>query len=299
MTAIGKAGLAVAVVFQFRSGSADSFRSGFKGEPEREKLDAVWALKHAEKLDQPLDTPIYFGADFNLQDETGRDAETRRKLTKANEDAIKRYFTYIANELGKKRRKVGVYGCGATCRLLRKHALAEFFWISESMSYLETDAHYNKDKDNDIWHLYQNKGNIPSPFPSRTTEVIDTNVVSDQFDWFGQWDKDGKRVLEPKDISTRVLGSRRFVRTRTLCLKADLSGPEIGSAGLLPKEKSFLADPYARTVRVLCDAGDYVGVSLTESDKFLGYCKKAHLTESMRTMPSWAAKPGAGPGNCG
>jgi hypothetical protein len=301
LDALDAAELSVAVVFQHNNNQADYFY-----DEEKKKEDVKWALNHAQDLKQPTETPIYFGADFDLGGRRKKDShgnfikdqngdyviEYSDEIQHANEAAILNYFRYAREELGKKNYKVGVYGCGATCELLggdqQRPKLADYFWISASVSYKGTSRFYNSRN----WHLFQNKVELPrtdfipkqcrdeygrNESQSDSSRVIDTDVLNDRFEDFGQWRKDGSRPAHPSVASKLVLQNRAFSQVASAKIHAQ---PSEGSAGI----GRVL---YARNARILERTGDYVAVTVTESDQILGYCKRTGLTSDMSVMPDW------------
>ncbi len=255
-------GLSLAVIFQHNNSNPLNFMDG-----EKKKLDAQWALTHAERVGQPKGTPIYFGADFNLRPE--------------HEDAVKAYFEYVASALAGKGYEVGIYGCGAACALVG--GIAQYFWLSASVGYAGSSSFYNSGD----WHLFQNKIELPKPYASQRPEkkadrVIDTDVLNDRFEYFGQWRTDGTPVVHSKAQSAAILALRAFVTTAP---NAVLYKRRSGTW-----EATGKTIDYARNVRLLGRRGDYVALSLDEGDDVQGYCRASDLSCNLGKMPPYSDK---------
>ena len=306
--AIDAAGLSTAVVFQNENNHADFFY-----DPNKKKLDAAAALDHASKIVQPKGTPIYFGADFDLIAKRKKDAhgnfimegegdnkhfvmEWSREILMRNQRAILEYFKYVKTELRAKGYKVGVYGCGATCNLLSRldDPIVDYVWLSASVGYLDTAKFYNLNPKR--WHLFQNWTELRSDWiPKNCSDsygrnvahkdkvrVIDSNILNPNFEDFGQWRRDGSRPPHSRAASEKVLKSRVFARKKLVRLRAP-AGDRPGE--LLPESTAKIS--YAKNARVLRDHGDYVAVSLNETDSVAGYCLRDDLTADLNQMPPW------------
>jgi hypothetical protein len=302
LDALDHAGLSVAVVFQNNNSLADLFYN-----PNKKLKDVAAALSCAGHVNQPAGTPIYFGVDFDIasrrkkneQGEYYKNAdgdwvlETSPAIQAENEKFVYEYFKYAHEELNNKNYSVGMYGCGRTAELLRgevtgKSKVADYYWLSASVAYTRTDAFYNSGN----WHLFQNLTEIPSDLipPGFTDEQgkrrtipakvrkIDTDVLNDRFEQFGQWRKDGSMPLHPSAGSKLVLTNRAFVVRRP-------SAPIFEK----PDQTTTLRQlRHGKNVRILERRGDgIVAVNIQEGDEIQGYCRVADLTSDLTKMPPW------------
>jgi hypothetical protein len=250
--------IAIATVFQyFSGGSGRTFH-----EATKKIYDVRDAVKSADNMKQPEGSAIYFGADFNL---TIGDREQ-------NILAVKQYFQHAQKEVAKSGRKIGVYGCGKTCEVLAEEKWNMYYWISASVSYWRTAEFYNSGN----WHLFQTKTDLARPYGE-----IDTNILNPRFTSFGQWRSDGSLVTEPAAVSKRILDARRFVVPKRMQLFSDPLHPD---QTLIPLEGAELSRTgFGRSVRVMCQEGEALGVSLDER-MLRGFCRPADLRS---TIPSF------------
>lgn len=271
LDALDAHGLSVAIVFQHNNSVPENFLN-----PKKKQEDVAAALQLAHNLHQPPGSAIYFGIDYNIEGNP--------------EQPVLDYFEHAHAELSKAGFKVGVYGCGRVAEMLSApgNILAEYFWLSASVSYLRTSDFFNSHK----WHLFQNKTEIPSELipatyigndgkrhPMREHDRrIDTDVLNDRYQDFGQWRKDGSRPPHAPEESTKVIASRAFATKRPTRLfrNPDQASPSIGHVD------------YGRNVRILeWPDALFRGVSLNEGDHVDGYCLTAELTADLSTMPPW------------
>jgi hypothetical protein len=238
--------LTVATVFQYFSGGHGA---GFHN-PKKKLYDVRDALKNADTFNQPEGSTIYFGADFDLG----------LGDRKANITAIKDYFEHAHDEVSKTKRKIGVYGCGKTCEVLADEKWDMHYWISASTSYWRTAQFYNSGN----WHLFQTRTELKRPYGG-----IDTNILNPKSTSFGQWRVSGGDVTEPSAVSQKILDARKFGIRPGMKLFSDPAHPDqsVVASGAI----------YGRSVRVLCEQGHAVGVSLDETDTLRGYCQASDL----------------------
>jgi Domain of unknown function (DUF1906) len=300
LAALDNEGLSVAVVFE-NGGEADLFY-----DPKKKIDDISAALSCADTVHQPTGTPIYFAADFDIAYRRKKNAdgnyykvgddwalETSADIKTENEQAVYEYFQYAYEQLTPKGYKVGVYGCGRTADLVGGNVkgrakVADFFWLSASVSYLGTDDFYNSGN----WHLFQNMTEIPSHLiPASYTDekgvvhvidegnrTIDTDLLNDRYEDFGQWRKNGSRPPFPSADSKLVLANRAFSTQKHAAV---FSKPDPGSA-------IVTSISYGRNARILERRQDgMVGVGLHESGDVAGYCKATDLTADLTKMPAW------------
>jgi hypothetical protein len=245
LKAIADKGMAIATVFQYFSGGS----SGFHDE-KKKTYDVIEAVKFAEKMKQPERSTLYFGADF--------------ALTPADIAVVKEYFEHAHEEVAKHNWKIGVYGCGKTCEILAEEGWEMDYWISASVSYWHTAEFFNSGN----WTLFQTKTDL------KDYGGIDTDILNPKFSSFGQWRPDGRPVSEPAAASQKIIDRRKFIQVDTLKLFSDPAHAvqPIALTGL-----DAARAKKGRSVRVLCKRGDFLGVSLDESDQPLGYCQASDL----------------------
>lgn len=119
---IAAAGIDLAVVYQDRGRQEVDF-GGPRGE-----LDANTALQQAAAVGQPPGSAIYFAVDTDF----GRAQITRVVLPYFQ--AVRR----ISSQAGG-RYKIGVYGSGLTCRLLKEApGLVDYAWLAEATGWRES-----------------------------------------------------------------------------------------------------------------------------------------------------------------
>ena len=260
--------LSVAVVFQHANNKAENFLD------ENKKIeDAMWARAHADHLQQPEGTPIYFGADFELRHWDGKTRKSDPGVTDQRISAVHRYFEHVRDELAKDGRKLGVYGCGSTLELLSD--VADYFWLSASADYWHSDRFFNSGK----WHLYQNRVDLVRHYDNALPCPIDTNLANPQHAEFGQWRRSGKVDRDSQDATRAVFDARSFVAVQQLALYKD--HPRRSPALLKPEalaasERRALR--YAFNVKIVTEDQEFCGVSLDEGETVRGWCHKSDLS---------------------
>lgn len=103
----------VAVVFQHDSSLLRTFQ-----DPARPVYDAKVSIDLAQKFKQPHNTVIFFGADFPVSE---HDFPT-----------VEQYFKVLSPLVKAAGYKVGVYGEGYVCRMLKKDDYVSHCWLSQS-----------------------------------------------------------------------------------------------------------------------------------------------------------------------
>jgi hypothetical protein len=242
-------------------------------DPNKKVEDVAWARRHADGLQQPAGTPIYFGADFDLRHWDGKKGKSDPAATTQRIAAVRSYFEYAARELSKDGRTVGVYGCGRTLELLED--VADYFWLSASADYWHSGEFYNSGK----WHLYQNRVDLTKTFGNAKPCPVDTNLANPAYGEFGQWRRDNRPVADTQETTQRVLDARSFVAVQSLCLTKDhpsRNGSGLRVETLSPSEQRALR--YAISVKVLREEGDHCAVSLDEGDTIRAWCRMADLS---------------------
>lgn len=257
--------LSVAVVFQNANHNPDGFL-------DRDKVvrDVMWARTHADHVEQPEGTPIYFGVDFDLRHWDGKRSDPA--VTAQRTAAVRRYFEHLRTELAKDGRKIGVYGCGAACEAVAD--IADYFWLSASADYLRSGEYYNSGR----WHLYQNRVDLTRFYGDPRPCPIDANLANPNQPDFGQWRRSGAVDRDTPAQARAVHQARAFVAVQQLGLYKDhprrdrtLMKPEALGAS----ERAALR--YALNVKILTEDDDYYGISLDEGDTVRGYCHKSDL----------------------
>ena len=198
--------LSVVVVFQNDNHKPDAFFDEYK-----KVEDVMWARTHADHLQQPGGTPIYFGVDFDLRHWDGKKSDS--SVTAQRIAAVKSYFDYARQELAKDGRTIGVYGCGATCEILE--GIADYFWLSASADYSRSGEFYNSGK----WHLFQNRVDLTRFYGDPASCPIDSNLAHPDHEDFGQWRRDSESHFELQlHLTAGARGTivRRRAATRSL-----------------------------------------------------------------------------------
>ncbi len=122
--ALAQAGLNIAVVYQDRARETDDFGT------VRGRQDADSALAAAAQIGQPSGSAIYFAVDVNFTKD--------QVLTYVRPyfEAIRSVWSAAHN--GAPLYRIGVYGSGLTCRLLKQAGLAELTWLAEATGWRES-----------------------------------------------------------------------------------------------------------------------------------------------------------------
>ncbi len=131
LTAIESAGMSVFVVFQHCGAQCVNFDLQNKETADKGRKDAEAAVRLAEELGQPAETPIYFAIDFDPT--PGRDNPLPATRIWPS---IEAYFDQVAEVLARTPWQVGVYGAGITCQRLKASGKAKYFWLSSSLGHL-------------------------------------------------------------------------------------------------------------------------------------------------------------------
>jgi hypothetical protein len=252
LRAIEDAQMSVATVFQYFSR-----QHGFHT-PNKAIWDIPQAFKAAEDMKQPEGSTLYFGADFAMRPE--------------DEALVLKYFDYAINEMAKRSLKwrVGIYGSGRACEMLKAKGWDVDCWIAASVSFWRTSEFYNSGG----WKLFQTKTDLP------IYGGIDTDILNPKFTSFGQWRSDGADVSVPAEVSAKILAHRKFIQTNTLQVFAT---PAEGTPLALSPYNRARAKK-CRAVRVLCTQGDFSSITLDESENFVGYCRTKDLGDQ---IPHW------------
>jgi len=119
--ALSAAGLSIVTVFQDFNNSLKYF-SAMIGTKQARK-----ALAMATAIGQPAGSAIYFASDFDPSP-----ADVR--------GPVMEYFHAVHDELSASAYKMGVYGSGLTCRLIRDAGFAKWTWLAQSTGFREYKA---------------------------------------------------------------------------------------------------------------------------------------------------------------
>ena len=173
--------LSVAVVFQHENNKAENFLD------ENKKLqDLMWARTHADHLQQPEGTPIYFGADFELRHWDSKTGKSDPGMTDQRIAAVRQYFEYMPRGTRQ--------GWPQARRVrLRQHA-ARFCPTSRIISGCprrRTTGTATRFFNSGKWHLYQNRVDLVRYYDNALPCPIDTNLANPQHAEFGQWRRSG------------------------------------------------------------------------------------------------------------
>lgn len=122
---LARAGLSVACVYQDRGRQVEDFGSA------RGEEDATSALTFAGQVGQPPGSAVYFAVDEDL---------SQAQI----QSAVLPYFrsverTFKAAGQGTAYLKIGVYGSGLSCRLVRGLGFVSFTWLAEATGWRESN----------------------------------------------------------------------------------------------------------------------------------------------------------------
>ena len=253
--AILSAGLAIGSVYQYYSNVPENIHA------QRGRTDGETALARAETFGQPEGSAIYFGVDF---DWGPNDAAKR--------DNILAYFAAVKALVKPAGYRIGVYGSGATCRLVLDAGSADLAWLVNSPGHAGAANFYNSGR----WRLFQN---------GLDTKVaggiqVDTNLLLPPQSDFGQWGRPGANVAVPAALSDEVMSARRFVAKRSAKLYADKA---------MSAEIANTRFGKARAVRLMLIDGAAAQVDVNESGRATGWCRLADLTADMSMRPDYYA----------
>jgi hypothetical protein len=171
-------GLNILIVFQHFNECVETWL-----DERRAAYDARRALELARALSQPEGTAIYFGVD-------GADEKFKERGEADHGMAhIASYFKTIGAYLRSAGYKVGVYGSGYACRVVKdERGLADYCWLSQSTGHSES-ASYAR---NGRWTLKQCLAVAGYNRLGGQKHDVDPNVVNPAVSDFGQW----KPVME-------------------------------------------------------------------------------------------------------
>ncbi len=128
---LSELGIKIGAVYQDRQNRASDFSraAGVK--------DGHYAFAYAQSLGQPLNTGIFFAVDYDASE---ADLMVR----------ISNYFQGVSVAFaqaaqGGNSYRIGVYGSGLTCRLLKSGGLVELTWLAQSSGWRESGQYQDWD----------------------------------------------------------------------------------------------------------------------------------------------------------
>lgn len=236
--ALARAGIEIAVVYQDRARQEVDFGAG------RGEQDGTSAVIFAGQVGQPSGSAIYFAVDTDFSE------AQLRSVVFPYFRAVKAAFDRAAgNETAF---RIGVYGSGLTCRLLKgEFAFVEFTWLAESTGWRESRTYQD-------WDIKQhvNAGEA-------LCNLADGWERCEAKDDFGQWQPVGFAVTQGE-------GAPMMVAATSLNLRS--APTTVGNAPIatLPQYKIVnvlgTSAPGWSRVRCTLHGGDVIG---HVSSKFL------------------------------
>lgn len=253
--AILDAGFALGAVYQYYSNVAENIHA------DRGRTDGETALARAGTFRQPKGSAIYFGVDFDWG-----------PTDTAKRDNILGYFGAVKALVKPAGYRVGVYGSGATCRLVLDAGAAELAWLVNSPGHGGAANFYNSGR----WWLFQ------SGLDTKAANglQVDTNLILPGQTDFGQWGRPGVDYSLPAALSAAVMSGRRFVAKRSARLYADQS---------MTAEITNSRFGKGRAVRLMLIDGPMAQLDVNESGQATGWCRLADLTADMSMRPDYFA----------
>ncbi len=122
--ALSQQGIRIGVVYQDRQNRSSDFSlaAGLR--------DGHYAFAYAQSLGQPLKTGIFFAVDYDASeaDLNGQISAYFRGVSQA----------FVAASQGQDCYRIGVYGSGLTCRLLKSADLVELTWLAQSSGWRQS-----------------------------------------------------------------------------------------------------------------------------------------------------------------
>ncbi|MFK8006910.1 MAG: glycoside hydrolase domain-containing protein [Saprospiraceae bacterium] len=123
--ALKNCGMNIIVVFQKENSSLENFNyeNGYK--------DGKYAFSYATKIEQPLDSAIYFAANFNVFD-----TDLQKNIIPYFK-GVKQAFENCKTK-GKPTYSIGVYGSGLAINDLKNLGLIQYRWLSMNSNFIGT-----------------------------------------------------------------------------------------------------------------------------------------------------------------
>jgi hypothetical protein len=245
--ALSRAGLKLAAVYQNRQTQPQDF-SEAKG-----KAAGRDAYDYAENsIFQPAGSAIYFSVDFDPSE-----AVVKNNVVPFFA-GIKKAFKEAAGG-GAPDYKIGVYGSGRTCRILRAGKQVEFTWLCQSTGFAEYEKYLNSLD----WNLKQN-------MPKKVCGIdCDPDEVNPNDEAFGAFSLDvdtlGPAIPPIEEVAATEL--YRVIASSGLRVR--------GGAGVEFEIRSVL--PLGTTVRVMFRQGDWAMVDATGDGAADGFVLASYL----------------------
>lgn len=151
--AIAAAGMRLGIVYEGAGDQSGQFSDGIG------HLDATYARDQAAKRGQPDGSAEFFAVDFDANG-----LQIRLNVIPYFQ-GVRRAF---AEDSGKPKLRVGVYGSGLVCRSVAESGLAELTWLSESTGWTESHVYLASGK----WNLRQHH---PQTIAGLDTDPNDIN----------------------------------------------------------------------------------------------------------------------------
>ena len=248
--AVSRAGLKLAAVYQNRQTVPEDF-SEAKG-----KAAGRDAYDYAENvIFQPAGSAIYFSADFDPSNSVVKNNIVPFFV------GVKKAFKEAAGA-NPPAYKIGVYGSGRTCRVLRAGNHVDFTWLCQSTGFAEHDK-YLKSLD---WNLKQN---MPATVCGIGCDPDETNPNDPEFGAF-LLDVGSLGPAIPAIEEVAGHGQYRVIASSGLRVR--------GGPGLAFEVSSVL--PFGATVNVLSRQGDWAMIDATGDGGADGYVFAAFLVMS-------------------
>jgi uncharacterized protein (TIGR02594 family) len=261
-TKLAAAGLSLGVVYQQRGGaSADPAGNIDDFSPELAERDARRALERAAEVGQPSGSAIYFGVDHDFY--------LQRDLA-----VIKAYFAKVKARLSG-RYRVGVYGSGSVCTLLRNAGSAELFWLPRSSGWSGSRDFLQSG----LWTLFQNQQDIRSDWGGFD---YDTNQFNPAYADFGQFSPIARNNT-PENLTTPARNVALYE-----VIAADGLNLRGGPGTNYPIKQSFLAHTHVNGLGL---EGEWMLVDVSGDGLADGYMKAGFLKALSGGLPAPAPEP--------
>lgn len=163
--ALARVGIRIGAVYQNRQNQADDF-SEQKGESSG--ADAFDYAQH--QIFQPAQSAIYFSVDFDASE-----AEVNARIIPFFGGVRKAFLA--GSGAGGPSYRIGVYGSGRVCRMLRASGSVELSWLAQATGW----ADFRKYLDSGEWHLKQN---MPAAICGLDCDPNETNPAQPDFGAF-------------------------------------------------------------------------------------------------------------------
>lgn len=169
LMALMSAGFQAGIVYEGKGDQVTAFTDN------NGSLDAAWSRQYASDLGIPEGTPIYFAADRDFSVGQVRSViipyfqQLEEVLTTdgSNDPVQPMTPTY----------RIGVYGSGLVCQMLKDQGLADFFWISCSTGWTGSREFLASD----AWHIRQG---LPRQIAGIDTDPDEANPKFPEFGAF-------------------------------------------------------------------------------------------------------------------